>query len=150
MISFSRPKVSTTAISDAEIARWMRANPDKVTRLPGTKITPRPPHKVKPAKSMGYDCMPVRVSIKRRPRQKPVVTSQSAKMSHTEKRAAILHYLKAAKKPVTAKKLSKVLGIANVPSIVRSINKDGGNIRHTRRLIDHRINCIYWVGDYEY
>lgn len=150
MISFSRPKLSTTAISDAEIARWMRDNPDKVIRLPGTKITPRPPHKVKPAESMGYDCMPVRVTTRRPADKKPAVTSQAVKMAHIDKQAAILRYLKAAKKPVSAKKLSKTLGIANIPSIVKSINKDGGNIRRARRLIDHRINCIYWVGDYEY
>ena len=149
MISFSRPKLSTTAISDAEIARWMRDNPDKVIRLPGTKITPRPPHKVKPAESMGYEYTPKSVRSIRSADKQPSVT-QDAKMAHIDKQAAILRYLKAAKKPVSAKKLSKTLGIANIPSIVKSINKDGGNIRRARRLIDHRINCIYWVGDYEY
>ena len=149
MISFSRPKLSPTAISDAEIARWMRDNPDKVIRLPGTKITPRPPHKVKPAQSMGYEHTPKRGRSRRSADKQPAVT-QAVKMAHIDKQAAILRYLKAAKKPVSAKKLSKTLGIANIPSIVKSINKDGGNIRRARRLIDHRINCIYWVGDYEY
>lgn len=158
MISFSRPKVSSTAISGAEIERWMRANPDKVTRLPGTKITPRPAHKVKPAKAMGYDVMPVRLTTKSPSRYKPRVVAQPAikRVSPSQRRTArssaelhqaLMAYLTKAKEPITAKQIGKDLRIANVASIVNTLNKAGANIGCTQRIIDHRLNNLYYLED---